>query len=441
MLNLRNQDKATRIFRFGRSGKINYSCFLYTFLTLPILSIAEPNTDTIPKKITFSGFVKHDIFYDTRQTVNAREALVTLYPEKVLLGKNGSDINSRHSLNMLNIHSRLRCEIRGPSILGAETTALLEGDFYGNENKNFSDLNGLRLFNAHIGFAWKTTHLQLGQDWHPMSIQGFFPGVVSFSAGAPFHPMSRNPQIRFRQTLGRFKVMGALLAQRDFTGTGPAGPGSQYLRNSGIPNIHVQGVYASDSSIISAGVGLDYKKIVPELFTSNNKGEIFKTNSVLASMSATCFMELRANRLTVKVQGVYAQNAYDQLMIGGYGVSGREDEATGDKSYSNLNTVSSWADFQSRWKKFSFGVFTGYTGNLGTSRRITGAIYARGGEIKCVYRVAPRVTYTVKNVGISLEGEYTTAFYGVENGDQKGRVTQADAVSNIRALLSVRYSF
>jgi hypothetical protein len=420
---------------FGRALNV-----FYTKQDLNIL--AQPRRlDTLSKRLTFSGFIKHDVFFDTRQTVNAREALVTLYPENVLLDGNGKDINGRRSFNMLNIHSRLRCEVKGPPVWGAEATALVEGDFYGNENKNFSDVNGLRLFNAYFRFTWKTTSLLAGQDWHPMSIQGFFPGVVSFSAGAPFHPMARNPQIRVQQTLGRFKVMGALLSQRDFASTGPSGPGSQYLRNAGIPNVHMQVGYNSDSSTVSAGMGLDYKKIVPELFTFNKNGDVFKTNSALNSISATCFIELRAKLATFKMQGVYAQNAYDQLMIGGYAVSGSPALQTGEKRFSNLNTLSSWLDVQSGFKQLSFGVFSGYTSNLGAARSVTGAIYTRGADIKCVYRIAPRVIYTVKSVGVSLEGEHTTACYGVENADGRARVTHAAAVTNFRLLCSVRYSF
>ena len=34
-------------------------------------------------KIKFLGFIRYDIFADTRQTVNAREGLVVLYPANI----------------------------------------------------------------------------------------------------------------------------------------------------------------------------------------------------------------------------------------------------------------------------------------------------------------------------------------------------------------------
>ena len=153
---------------------------------------------------------------------------------------NKNDANATNSINMLSIHSRIICSISGPVLLGAKSGGLVEADFYGNENKNFSDLNGLRLFNAYMNFKWGTTELLAGQYWHPMSVPGFFPSTVSFNTGAPFHPMARNPQIRLVQLMGKFKFIGCLFSQRDFAGTGPDAPGTQYLRNSGMPNIHFQ---------------------------------------------------------------------------------------------------------------------------------------------------------------------------------------------------------
>ena len=390
---------------------------------------------------TFSGFIKYEVFADTRQTVNAREGLVDLYPENVLYDENGDDINATGSLNMLSIHSRLRCSIAGPVLLRAQSSGLVEADFYGNENKNFSDLNGLRLFSAYMKFDWGKTELLAGQFWHPMSIPGFFPGVVSFSAGAPFHPMSRNPQLRIIQAISKLKLIGSILSQRDFTGTGPEGPGSQYLRNSGIPNLHLQLQCGTDSSKIYAGAGIDYKKVVPELYTENEAGEIFATKKSLTGISMMAFITVKTKLLTIKAQGIYAQNGYDLLMLGGYAVKGITNPLTGKKEFSNLNIVSSWIDFQTNGKRFCIGLFGGYSKNLGSDDLIEGPIYSRGTDIGNVYRIAPRMVYCEDKISVSLEGEYTTAYYGIANGNRKGGVTDMNPVSNFRSLLSLKYSF
>uniref|UniRef100_UPI00321768B3 hypothetical protein n=1 Tax=uncultured Draconibacterium sp. TaxID=1573823 RepID=UPI00321768B3 len=415
--------------------------FLFLFFNSYSRDNDNKEKDKTDFRIKFSGFIKYEIFSDTRQTVNAREGLVDLYPENVLYDENGNDVHAVGSLNMLSIHSRVRCNISGPVFFGALTNGLVEADFYGNENKYFSDLNGLRLFSAYMKFNWGKTELLAGQYWHPMSIPGFFPSVISFSAGAPFHPMSRNPQLQIIRKLGKLKLIGSMLSQRDFTGTGPDGPGSQYLRNSRIPNLHFQVQYSADSSGIYAGVGIDYKKIVPELHTENEAGEIFATKKSLTGILMMGFIKATTTLLTIKAQGVYAQNGYDQLMLGGYAVKEITNVQTGEKEFSNLNTVSSWVDFQTTGKKLYAGLFCGYSKNLGSDDLIDGPIYSRGTDIGSVYRIAPRVVYTENKISMSLEGEYSTASYGTVNGDMKGGVTNTTVVSNFRTLLSLKYSF
>lgn len=425
---------------YRQKGKILLILFLFLFFNNSYSQVNN-NKEKTSLKIKFSGFIKYELFADTRQTVNAREGLVVLYPENVLSDASGNDVNAAHSINMLSIHSRVRSTITGPVLLGARSGGLVEADFYGNENKNFSDLNGLRLFNAYMKFNWGKTELLAGQYWHPMSIVGFFPSVVSFSVGAPFHPMSRNPQIQIVQTLGKLKVIGCMLSQRDFTGTGPAGPGSQYLRNSGIPNLHIQLQCGTDTSIIQAGTGIDYKKIVPELYTENDEGDIYETKESLTGISVMGFIKVRTKYLLVKTQGIYAQNGYDLLMLGGYAVKKVTYEQTGAKEFSNMNTASFWADFQTIGGKFVAGLFCGYSKNMGSGDFIEGPLYARGSDIGSLYRITPRIIYDNKPVTISIEGEYTTANYGTANGDGKGGVTGTNPVSNFRSLLSLKYSF
>lgn len=415
--------------------------FFTIIFILIIFNITAQTNNKIAQEINFSGFIKYELFADTRQTVNAREGLVVLYPENIFYDANGNDVNAVPSINMLSIHSRLRCNITGPVLLGARSKGLVEADFYGNENNYFSDLNGLRLFNAYIKFIWEKTEILAGQDRHPMSIPGFFPGVISFSAGAPFHPMSRNPQIRIIQTMGKLKIIGCMLSQRDFTSTGTDGPGSQYLRNSGIPNLHFQVQFGIDSSNFAGGAGLDYKKIVPELFTINDDSEIFATQISLPGISIIGFLDAKTKPLSFRVQGVYAQNAYDMTMLGGYATKNVINVQTGEKEFSNVNTASVWTDIQTNGEKFLAGLFCGYSKNLGSGALIDGPFYVRGADIGCLYRISPRIVYTNGPLGVSLECEYTTANYGTANGDMKGGVTDTRPVSNFRSLLSLKYSF
>lgn len=404
--------------------------------------------------ITLSGFVKTDIFYDSRQTVSIREGHFLLYPDNVSLDAGKNDINAKRSFNILSIQSRLKVAFTGPELIGAKPSGVLEGDFFGNENSNFSDLNGFRLRHAFVKLNWATTELLIGQYWHPMFVPESFPGVLSFNTGSPFQPFSRNPQIRLTKTFGGLKLIGFIFTQRDFTGIGPEynfannkyssnpSASSKYLRNSGIPDIHFQMQYKSDSSKFLAGAGIDYKIILPELYTVNNTATTkFKSDKTLGSISAIGFLNIKLKPVTVKLEGIYAQNAYDMVMIGGYGIKEVTDTATGEKEFTNLNTLSMWADFQTNGEKLQLGIFGGFTKNMGSQDTIKSTIYARGSNIDYVYRVSPRIVYIAGKLTFGLEGEYTFVMYGKANGDNKGGVTNGNAVSNTRALFAIIYSF
>jgi hypothetical protein len=433
--------------------------FLFAFFSLA--THAQDKKEAPKFGISFSGFVKTDIFYDTRQTVNIREGHFLLYPENESPDANGRDVNAKSSLNILSIQSRLKGAISGPDAFKAKTSGVIEADFFGNENSSFSDLNGLRLRHAFVKMNWKSTELLVGQYWHPMFVAESFPGVISFNTGAPFQPFSRNPQIRLTKSLGDLKFIGTVYSQRDFTSIGPeykyennlysstAVASSKYLRNSGVPNLHFQFQFNPDSSEHLFGAGIDFKSLLPESYSVNyNKTAKFQSSEKINCLSGFVFAKLNFKPIAVRLEGIYAQNAYDMVMIGGYVVEQVDDSLTGAKSFANLNTASVWLDFNTKGKKFQFGMFAGYTRNLGTKNNIKldsyykkEVYYARGSNIDNVYRVAPRVVFISGKLEIALEIEHTVATYGRANGDGKGGVTDGNAVSNTRGLLAFIYKF
>jgi hypothetical protein len=96
-------------------------------IILPALSFAQ---DT-KFGIKFSGFVKTDIYWDSRQTISVREGQFLLYPANEKLDADGNDINAKANFNMLSIQTRLRGTITGPDALGAKTSGVIEGAFFG----------------------------------------------------------------------------------------------------------------------------------------------------------------------------------------------------------------------------------------------------------------------------------------------------------------------
>ena len=402
--------------------------------------------------ITFSGFVRSDYFYDTRQNVSIREGDFLLYPTAISLDSVGEDINATPNLNFLSIQSRLSGKITGPDAFGAKTSGLLEADFFGNENTSFADLNGFRLRHAFAKLSWKKTELLFGQYWHPLFNVDCFPGVTSFNTGAPFQPFSRNPQIRATHKIGKLSLMAVASTQRDFTSLG----GSTALRNSAIPEMNAQIQYATKNDSTKTeflfGVGGGYKILNPGM-SRTAAGKVYKVNESFGNFVTTAFVKVKIPAATIKLQGVYGQNLADLVMLGGYAIDTIADATTGELKYAPYNTLSAWLDASTNGDKIQFGLFVGYSQNLGVSSQIMGtptlatmSATTRGYNIKNVMRASPRVTFISGKFKFSIECEYTSTAYATKtNGlldiDKKGVVTKSENVSNIRGLLAVIYSF
>lgn len=411
-------------------------------LLLPFVAFGQ---DEAKFGIKFSGYVKNDIFFDSRQSENLREGHFLLYPLNTSYDSDSADINAQPSFNMLSIQSRLRGEISAPDALGAKTSGVLEAEFFGTSN---ADINGFRLRHAFVKLNWKTTELIIGQTWHPMFVSACAPDVVSANTGSPFQPFSRNPQIRVTQKAGPLKIMAAVLSQRDFASTGPEGISSKYLRNSAIPDMQAQLYYAKSTTDLKneivAGIGGGYKIIKPRLVTDSS----YKTNTKLGSLSAIAYFKIKCNNIQWKLEGVYGQNMYDMMMLGGYAVqydTVAENLVKDDKQYTNLHVFSVWSDFGVAVKKFQFAIFGGYTRNMGSWHNVSNwtsasSFYARGSNIQSVCRVSPRVVYSTGKFRVALEGEYTAANYGADISSL-AQLTNLKTVSNIRVLLGVFYYF
>ena len=387
--------------------------------------------------IKFSGFVKTDIFWDSRQTVAAREGHFLLFPTNEKLDADGNDINAKANFNMLSIQTRLRGTITGPDALGAKTSGVIEGAFFGHSN---GDINGFRLRHAFVKLQWTKTSLLVGQYWHPMFVTACFPGVVSFNTGAPFQPFSRNPQIRVTQNLGKFNLILTAMSELDFVSTGPDGPNEKYVRNSAIPTLNFRAEYHNknkeENREFLIGVGINYKTLLPRLSTDSN----YKTSETAGSLSEMIYLKLKFPKWTFKLEGVYAEDPYNLLMLGGYGVEEYTDPLKDYVTYAAVRTASGWLDVHSNGKTWQVGLLAGYAKNMGASKDFQGPTYQRGANIAYLYRIAPRFIYNSGRFRVAPEIEYTVAAYG-ETIKADGTVEDVKEIGNVRFLLGVYLFF
>ncbi len=418
-----------------------------------MLCLSQTKPDEPKYGINFSGFLKSDFFYDTRENATIREGHFLLYPKEKSLDTDGRDINAKSSFNFLSIQSRLTGKISAPDAFGAKTSGVLEADFFGNENAAFVDNNGFRLRHAFVKLNWEKTELLAGQYWHPFFIPGCFSGVVSFNTGVPMQPFSRNPQVRITHKLGKLSIAGVLSAQRDFTSP----QGSSSLRYSNIPDVTAVLSFESKNeeakTEILAGAAVDYKILQP-LLTTANGANTYVTNEKVSGLSVTGFLKYKNQFFTYKTQGLYGQNLFDLTMLGGYAVKSVTDAGKNTVSYTTLNNMAVWSEFQTNGSKVQFGLWAGFTKNLGAkdsilvySNKVGGTdITTRGSNIKSVFRIAPRIVFVQGKLNFATELEYTMAAYATkENGelnrDKFGVIFNSEKVSNVRLLLALIYNF
>lgn len=401
-------------------------------ILLPVMMLAQDH----PKfGIKFTGFVKSDIYFDSRQGVSAREGHFYLYPMNELLEAGGFDINSKSTFNMLSIQTRLKGAITGPEAFGAKTSAVIEGAFFGHTSP---DINGFRLRHAFAKLNWENTELLVGQYWHAMFITQCFPGTVSFNTGAPFQPFSRNPQIRLTQNFNDFKMSFTAMSQRDFTSTGPAGASTAYLRNNVIPELNFTIQYSSKSdngNSFLIGAGLDYLSLIPRIETSVG----YATDQAVDGISTMAFMKITTPNITAKFEAVMGKNTTNLTMLGGYATSANINLHYDYVEYLPIKNLSLWTDIHSNGKKVNAGLFVGYTKNQGVGKNVVGPFYARGANIDYIYRIAPRINFNSGKMRFAGEIEYTSAAYGETQID--GTVADAKEVSNFRLLIGVYYFF
>jgi hypothetical protein len=395
-------------------------------LLLPLISLAQEKEKS-KIKLELSGFVKADYVFDSRQNVEAREGFYIAYPKPIVKDANGIDINGHPSANQYAMTTRLGVKAIGPEILNAKSMAYIESDFTGPSN---STNNAFRLRHAYIRLDWKNTSFLMGQYWHPFDVPEMLPLVLSLNTGAPMHAFSRGPQMRLTQNTGPIKWVAVAYAQRDYASNGPNGVSNEYLRNGLIPDLSLQAHYAHRN--IFAGIGASYKQLHFRSFTLDNK--LLSDN--ISSLSALAFIKFESKKWDIRLQTIWGENLYDHLMLGGVAVS-EVDSINAKILYTNLSAASAWGTVYYKFEKLKIGVFGGYISTLGSTNEITGPVYARGFDMKYVYRISPQWSYKIKNLIIANEWEYTVAAYG--NPDSYGKVKDAYTIGNLRFTLSLIY--
>ena len=393
---------------------------------------AAPVADSSKVSFQLNGFVNTQFFYDSRQIVESREHMLSLYPKPADFDADGNDLNAVGNFNQLSMTSRLRLLINGPRMLGATPLAVIEGDFTGASN---FENNSFRLREAYLRLNWDQFSVLAGQTWHPLNVPECRPSMLGLNTGAPFHPFSRHNQLRLEYRVNKITVMFVAASQRDFASSGPEGISSVYLRDALLPNLNLQAKYVGKHFLI--GGTIDFKRLKPALFHMFD-GAKYQSKSLVTSWSGNVFASFSKNGWTAKSAFLYGQNLSEHILLGGYYES-QIDMLQHSVSYKPTSTLNGWMQIQKQLHDWRFSLFAGYTANLPYQVEQEGQFFGRGQNMASVYRLSPAVSLRLGAFELGAELEYTTAAYG--KVDSKGKFTDLESYANTRVLFGASYFF
>ena len=380
-----------------------------------VVKIAQSVTAVSPPtpSATIYGYVRGEFAFDSRQVIAARDANFITVPAGINRNANNQDINANPNFNGWGLESRLGVKAVGPEFFGMQSTAVLEGHFFGSTE---ASINGFGLRHAYVQLSNDNVEWIVGQYWHPMFVTNVSPMTYNFNAGHPFQPFNRSPQVRF-STKGNLRFTGALLTELDFKSIG--GSAAQ----SAVPAVHAQLQFGDDSKFVG-GLGVNYKTIRPAL-REDNVGAF----GLLAYAKAKL-----GENLTWQVYGNYGQNPSELIQLGGVG--------TIDGKVKSNSTFSAWTEFYGDVSpSFEWGLFGGYTKDLGFSKQPTNYTTSTG-DVISAWRVSPRFGWKSGNTKFTTEFDYTSATRGYYDANGKTKANAKDAtVGNFRVSLSLIQSF
>ncbi len=380
-----------------------------------------------PFSFDFHGFVNPHYYADSRSVVGGREDMMLFYPKPIVLDASGNDINDGWKADMLAITARLGLRINGPDMLGAKTSAYIEGDFTGSTN---ATIDNLRLRHAYIDMNWEHHRLLAGQYWYAMVIHEIMPMTNPLNMGSPFHCYARQPQVRYEYHLEGLEAVAVAQWQLDNMSQGLLDgvqtSSTLFARNSMVPELTAQLRYHTGGLFVGAAVNA--KTIQPIVNTIGTAAPTLKHTSLTYSV----FGKLKLGSVTFKTQTLLNNSLYEGCSMGGYAIF--IDPLADDYFCKDWHFNTVWLDVERNKGHWRPGIFLGYAQrtdgfDVSDYSSYTITFLGRGHNMDYLWRVQPRITYTTgKGLSFTGEAEYTYAGYDTP-------------VGNLRLSLSMLYAF
>ena len=242
----------------------------------------------------------------------------------------------------------------------------------------------------------------------------------------------------------------AALYQFPNASTGPDGITYNYSRWSAYPEVYLGIKHVGPQ--FTAGIGADVLSIMPrrsgtvQREVTGDDGTIateevsVRLNDRVTGISAEAFADYRYGKFNLKGKAIYGENTAHLTMVSGFGATAY-DPVTGSYDYAPIRSVTAWVN-ATYGTQYRVGLMGGFSQNLGAARDFisTDDFWMRGAKnVDYIYRISPSFTYTVKNLTLALETDYTVVGYG--DVAINGRSDAMRQVGNLRICTMIKYSF
>jgi len=225
-----------------------------------------------------------------------------------------------------------------------------------------------------------------------------------------------------------------LIWQMQYTSTGPDGAVADYIKRSGIPELYLGYTYRKDAQNFLR-IGADVLTIKP-----------FVDGNYRVSPAVFFYGQSKIKDFVIKEKITYAYDGSHMNMIGGYGITGIDND--GKYNFSSTRTLSAWATASykksSKWvPSLLIGIAKGF-GMDSELDDLGGAANCWGknnfSTVSALYRIQPEIVYNLGKFQFGTEYMLTSAQYGKAGADLK--VTEdLHWVSNHRLQMIFKFTF
>jgi hypothetical protein len=354
--------------------------------------------------IEFHGFVGFDAMRDSRVSQSARHNHILLYPLSKKPDANGKDLNDRSEFDMGGLISRFNIQVKGPTVNGITTFAMIEGDM----TAGTAGADGEFLTrHAYMQLGYNKFSLLAGQTWHPFFIPENFPQTLNAGVGVPIHPLSRNAQIRLTyKPTDKLELSASVIEQGAFRSAVPKDIPLKGTEEAAIPEVALQ-LKAGGTGSIWGSLTAGYKTLaIPYTVEPNLSPSTFGSYHLSASM------RFKTKYVIARAGTIYGGNLTEHAMIGGVGKLA--SSTLTNPEYAAQYTHSLWLDLGTTSKTWDPGLFVGSITNLGGSEDMTiNTSLGRGSDIVNILMIVPRLRYQIgTHVWVGIENIFSQAGYG-----------------------------